>query len=429
MKWTKKFWIVFLSFLPFGAGAVAPFIYALAAGAVSIAGFSIYRSNAPVDFSDAVDFFSSCWTCQIFSDVMSSMSYILPPIYKSIGQIVAPMAAALTAIWFAWQLINKFMDSKSEQTWNVASNFGVHVFKLMVLISLLLAPLPKIISSAAIEPIFNVGLSLNRIATEEDGFDKCVVATAILDRVSGTPEAATAGAFSPKLRHNLACELAGVHRVTGLGMATGWTMLNMAFDYDYMHKILWKIPIFPNIFLIFAGALVLGIFFMALLPIPVYFLEVFIQLSLDLVMLPIMLLSWLFKDWKIMPQGASKSIRKIIDDVVSATVGIAMTGIFLSFAIMFINAAFGDWQGFNALSHAIETNDSIFLMDALMANNETLIVIIMMGLFLAAFMTAIPALIKTLFNAQVSDKFYETTKNNVKSLWEYTKKINKNLEK
>ena len=68
-------------------------------------------------------------------------------------------------------------------------------------------------------------------------------------------------------------------------------------------------------------------------------------------------------------------------------------------------------------------------MDALMANNETLIVIIMMGLFLAAFMTAIPALIKTLFNAQVSDKFYETTKNNVKSLWGYAKKINENLKK
>ncbi|MBP3340096.1 MAG: hypothetical protein J6L47_00315, partial [Alphaproteobacteria bacterium] len=73
MNRLKKFWIVFLSFLPWTAGAVAPFVIAGIAGVGVIAGFSIYRSAVPVSMADAYQFFSSCWSCQMFSDVMATM--------------------------------------------------------------------------------------------------------------------------------------------------------------------------------------------------------------------------------------------------------------------------------------------------------------------------------------------------------------------
>ncbi|MBE6456759.1 MAG: hypothetical protein E7008_02345 [Alphaproteobacteria bacterium] len=422
MNRLKKFWITFLSFLPFTAGAAAPFIVGGIAGVGVIAGFSIYRSSAPVDMNAAYSFFSSCWSCQMFADIMATMSNMLPRIYSALGHVIIPFAVMLSAIWFAWRLVDNFLNQKVEQPWSVANTFTTHLLKLAFVSTLLVAPLPRLISEIAIEPIFNVGLSLNRAVVHDDQFDACVVATAIADPVSIDERAANRGAFSPKLRHNLACELAGVHQMTGLGMTVGWTMMNMAFDSDYMHEIMWGIPIFPNVIMLFGGLAILVLFFMALLPIPLYFLEIFITLSLDLIMLPLMLLAWLFKGWKISLAGAGNTIRGIIDYVISGTLGLAVTGIFVAFAIMFLNAIFGDWAGAPALATALTNNDSKFLMDALMMRNDSLVTIILMGIFIAMFMTMIPALSKTLFSVQISNNFYDTTKKNMEIVWKNLKK-------
>ena len=422
MNRLKKFWIVFLSFLPWAAGAATPWIVGGIAGIGVIAGFSIYRTSVPVDMASAYQFFSSCWSCQMFSDIMATMSNILPRIYDALGHSIIPFAITLSAIWFAWKLLSGFFEGKVNEPWSLASTFTNHMVRLAIVCAFLVAPLPRFISQIAIEPIFTVGLSLNRAVVHDDSFDACVVATAVADPVSVNGDVAAAGAFSPKLRHNLACELAGVHQMTGIGMTVGWTMLNMAFDADYMHKIMWGIPIFPNVIVFFAGLLILALFFMALLPIPIYFLEIFIKLSLDLVMLPLMLLAWLFKGWKISLAGAGKTIRGIVDDVINGTLGLAVTGIFVTFAIMFLDVIFGDWAGASALTTALSQNDSKFLMDALMMRNDSLITIILMGIFIAMFMTMIPALSKTLFNVQISTDFYETTKKNTEIIWANLKK-------
>ena len=432
MNRLKKFWIVFLSFLPFGAGAVSPLIIGGIAGVGAIAGFSIYRSMAPVDMSEALKFFSSCWSCQMFADIMSTMSGLLPRVYSAIGHTIVPVAIMLTAIWFTWTLMSNFVNSKWEKPWDIATTFGNHLFKLGFVCMLLVAPLPRMITDIAIEPIFNVGLTLNRMAVHDDKFAECVVATALADPTThqtNIKNTENRGAFSPKLRHNLTCELGGVHQMTGLGMTIGWTMLNMSFDADYMHKIMWAIPIFPNIILFFAGALVLLLFFMALLPIPMYFLEVFIKLSMDLVMLPLMLLAWLFKGWKISLAGVGKSLKSMIDNVISATLGIAMTGVFVSFAIMFLHAVFGNWSGAGALNTALIQNDSKFLIDALMMKNDSLITVILMGLFMTMFMTMIPALVKTLFNVQISTEYYEKLENDLKTLWKNGKSWYEKIKK
>ena len=139
-------------------------------------------------------------------------------------------------------------------------------------------------------------------------------------------------------------------------------------------------------------------------------------------MLPLMLLAWLFKGWKISLAGAGNTIRGIIDNVISGTLGLAVTGVFVSFAIMFLNAIFGDWGGATALGTALSNNDSKFLMDALMLRNDSLVTIVLMGIFIAMFMTMIPALSKTLFSVQISTDFYDTAKKNVEIVWENLKK-------
>ncbi|MDR1338310.1 MAG: hypothetical protein LBJ73_04775 [Rickettsiales bacterium] len=434
MSKLKNFWIVFLSFLPFAAGAAAPLVVGGIAGIGVIAGFSIYRSAVPVDMADALSFFTSCWSCQMFSDVIATMSGLLPRAYHAIGQAVIPLCVGLTAIWFAWNLLAGYIgagtDKKwSQKPWSMAGDFGAHIIKLGLVVALLAFPLPRLLTNAVIEPVFNVGLSLNRVVAGDDKFAECVVATAIADPVSVDARAASDGAYSPKLRHNLTCELANIHQMTGLGMTTGWTMLNMAFNAKYMHKFLWDVPFFPNVPVFFAGLLILLLFFFALLPVPLYLLEVFIKLSMDLIMLPLMLLSWLFKGWKIFPQGG-KTIQEIVNDVVKGTAGIALIGVFVSFAVIFLNSVFGKWHGADALGVALENNDATILMDGLMMNNDSLTTVVLMGLFIAMFMTMIPALIKSLFaNVSIPDNFYKTTQKNLKTIWGNMKKWYKAVSK
>lgn len=446
MNKLKKFWIVFLSLFPLTAGALTPLAIGAIAGGVAIAGFSIYRSAAPVDMADALSFFSSCWSCGMFNDIMLTISNILPRIYSALGKICIPMVFALTAVYFGWEVLKGYMgiDGKPQapEAWGFSGKLGTHLVKLTLVAALLAFPLPRFITNVAIEPIFNIGLSMSHVVDgafakgtqSEYSFEECLVATAVMDPSSETPAAANNGIFSPKLRHNLACQVGQIHQMTGLGMTSGWTIMNMAFNDEYMHKLIFGIPIFPNVAMFLAGLLITVLFFFALLPIPIYFLQTFIELGMNLVMLPLMLISWLFQDadgktWKILPNG-KKNVKSIINDTIKNTIGIAMVGIFTAFSVLFLNAAFGKWQGADALQTALEKNDSHILIDGLMMNNDSLITIVMLGLFLAIFMNSIVPLTKALFdNVEIPQKYYDTIKkdfnkfrSNVKEWW---KKIRK----
>ena len=125
----------------------------------------------------------------------------------------------------------------------------------------------------------------------------------------------------------------------------------------------------------------------------------------------------------------TKNIKAIVDDVIRGTLGIALTGLFVTFAIMFLNAVFGGWDGANVLANALAQNDSSLLMDGLMMRNDSIVTIILMGAFIAMFMSSIPALIKTLFNVEISEDFYKTTKQNLDTIWANLQKIGKFIKK
>ena len=140
-------------------------------------------------------------------------------------------------------------------------------------------------------------------------------------------------------------------------------------------------------------------------------------------MLPLMLMAWMFDDenFRLFPSGG-RTIRDMINDVVKGVVGIALTVVFLTFSIMFLNAAFGSWAGANILQNAIVNNDSKILMDGLVFANDSIVVVVLMGIFIAMFMTMIPQLTNLLFKIQISDKYYQTAKKDINIMWENLKK-------
>lgn len=147
-------------------------------------------------------------------------------------------------------------------------------------------------------------------------------------------------------------------------------------------------------------------------------------------MLPLMLMSWVFDDdnFAIFPKGG-KTIRQMIDDCLKAVVGIALTVVFLTFSVMFLNAAFQDWNGVNIIQQAIQTDDSELLIDGLMMGNDSLVTVILMGVFIAMFMTMIPQLTSMLFKIQISDKYYQTAKKDVGIAWQNLKKWATSIKK
>lgn len=430
MKTLKKFWVFWLAMVPLSAGAIAPLAIAAIAAGVSIIGVSIWRNVAPVNMQQALEFFSSCWTCQIFSDIMLSLSQLLSGVYNALGQVVIPMSATLLAVFIGWRLFSGFFNGKLEDTPKLIGNFGSYVVKLVVLIGLLLLPFPRMLTNILIEPALVIGTSFDYAVSDNDLFAECMVATAMADPVTSSASMSEYGAFSPKMRHQLACQIADVHQLTGLGMTVGWTMMNMAFHRDYYHRLFSIIPIFPNVPIILAGLLILFLYFYALLPIPLYFLEIFIKLSLDLIMLPLMLMAWMFDqdNFKIFPKGG-RTIRQMIDDILTAIVGIALTVVFLTFSVMFINAAFGSWSGADVLGQAIAENNWEILMQGLVLQNDSLITVVLMGIFIAMFMTMIPQLTNMLFKIKISDSYYQSAKKDIQTLWQDIKKASKAIKK
>lgn len=363
----------------------------------------------------------------MFSDILSVMSHFVSQIYSSVGGVTIMMVVALTAIWFAWKLFSGFMNGKVENPWSITETFTHHMVKMICIILLLMAPVPRLMSDIAIRPIFNVGLILNRAVANGPDFNNCLVATAMMD-TSVDSRADAQEAYPPQLRHEIACELLGVHQLTGMGITLGWTMMQMAFDYEYMHSIVFG-AIFPNVPLFFIGLLMTATFLMALLPVPLYFLEIFIKLSMDLIMLPLMLLAWLFKGWAISLEGAGKTIRGIIDDVINGALGLGLTGVFINFGINIIDALVQNFAGAESLLQVIQDNNTQAVFDSVMLNDSGFISMLLIGMFIAMFMSAIPALAKTLFNVEISQEYYDKAVNNAKVMWNNSKKMWESLKK
>ena len=62
-------------------------------------------------------------------------------------------------------------------------------------------------------------------------------------------------------------------------------------------------------------------------------------------------------------------------------------------------------------------------MDGLMLRNDSIITILMMGIFITMFMTMIPALVKALFaNVNIPTSFYEGVKKDLDTMWGNLKK-------
>ncbi|MCQ2574602.1 MAG: hypothetical protein MJ156_00675 [Alphaproteobacteria bacterium] len=429
MNFLKKFLVWLGALIPFSAGAIGPIaIGAIALGGGLVIGGVVANVTGPTDMTEALEFFSTCWSCQLFSEIMLTMSHLLPKVYSALGTIIIPLIFTILILFVGWRIAKDYFDNTLQDGAKVLSKFGSYAVKIVFVVALLLMPLPRLITSVFIDPAVTLGTSVQYVMPDNNDFAECMVASSVLDANNVNDQK---DAFSPHLRHQLMCEVAEIHKVTGMGMATGWALLNAAFRIEHMHKVFWNaVPICFNIPMALIGLLIVVLYLFAILPVPFYFLEIFIKLSMDLIMLPLMLLAWLFdkENWAIFPQGG-QTIKKMVEDTVKGVIGIAITVVFLTFSVKFIDGAFSDSGSVSALQTAFETGDSEYLIQGMLMHNDSLITVALVGVFFAMFMHYIPQLVNSLFKMKVSDKYYQTAKKDLKIMFENTKKIFTKLKK
>ena len=96
---------------------------------------------------------------------------------------------------------------------------------------------------------------------------------------------------------------------------------------------------------------------------------------------------------------------------------------------MFVNSAFSRSSGILKIKEIIESGDSQEIINGLLLNNDSLITVILMGVFIAMFMTMIPQLTSMFFKVKISDKYYQTAKNDVGTMWKDLKKMWSSIKK
>ena len=96
---------------------------------------------------------------------------------------------------------------------------------------------------------------------------------------------------------------------------------------------------------------------------------------------------------------------------------------------MFVNSAFSRSSGILKIKEIIESGDSHEIINGLLLNNDSLITVILMGVFIAMFMTMIPQLTSMFFKVQISYKYYQTAKNDAGAMWKELKKMWSSIKK
>ncbi|MCL2629878.1 MAG: hypothetical protein FWD33_04330 [Alphaproteobacteria bacterium] len=398
------------------------------AGALGI----VYRNFVPTNTALAFNFFSSCWTCRIFSGVTNALSNAAATVYSNLGEFVAILAVVLTPIWFAFVLLGKFVSSNPETNaidgWKIGTGFGLHILKLVFISALLLMPLPQLVTRTAIEPAMNIALSFQRVLSEADTensvkFDACLIASVALENPQHNQ-----GLFSMGFKNKMRCSIASLHSLTATGITAGWLLFNSAFDVNHMYKFKDTVPFFPNIGMILMGFILIIVYLWIILPIALVFLEFVMKLAIDMIFLPMTLLGWLFKGNKIW-EVKDTDVQEIITGVIKMAVSLGLVMIFMGFALMLTGYALGGEGSMAALGQAFMNNDARAIIGQDSFINSATMNLVMIGLFLAIFITTMTKLIQNLVNgAHWPDKMLADAKKYGDHIWGYAKKIGKTKE-
>jgi hypothetical protein len=388
------------------ASAAVP--VALIAGAAALLGAIVYRSFVPTDTAAAFEFFNTCWSCNLFSSVVNGLSTLAANTYSYLSEFIIFLAIGLTPIFVAWRLLKPMLDGSASaglSPWAMGGGIGTHLIKLTFVIGLMWLPIPQILTTAVIEPAFNIGLSFQQVITEKTNetntdFETCLVASAAIEN----PNYNT-GIFSTGFKNKIRCSIASVQSLTAIGMTSGWLLFNSAFDSSHMYKIANTIPIFPNIEMLLIGMLLIVVFFWMIIPFVLSFLQYLFKFIIDMVFLPLSFIGWLFKGNKFI-KTTEKDIMKIITETMESALAMALLCIFIGFCILLCGYIFTSGS-FAAIGAALQNNTAYELLTngGNIIANKDIWTVALFGLFLAIFTTSITKMINEFISFKVDDSF------------------------
>jgi hypothetical protein len=298
---------------------------------------------------------SYCWSCPLFRLMYNiSSSYAIAEY-----EFIKPAALKLLIIGFAfWILYFTFnalnplgkIMSPGEYGETIYKNFAVASFSAF----LLTAASPTVIYEYGITPIISLGVQYSKDVLETTGVKidlKNCRASQVKDiplfKTENGEEKKYEQAFSDEAKNELTCLIEGFSSLQSRYMTVGKYLMQYSFNPAYSQS-------FFNPGMFIAGFIVMLLFATILMTFPLILLSAFFNLSIVCLMMPLLVVSWVFDYTK-------KYVTTAIEIVIQATLTIVFLSIISAYLVTGMQTVYtGGNKGSDAISKYITDTSKVY---------------------------------------------------------------------
>lgn len=229
--------------------------------------------------------FKSCIFCDIFRILFNTASTMAKAAYDTLVGGVINLVIVGTALWIAMTILSYISSFETKDPRNLAKILLNQGFIVIVVIIILSAGSNDFMS-LILEPIFNTGMELGKLAISGDGGVTCNP-----DSTGGILSASDGGGLPPSMGVNILCLIDAIQGKILDIMAVGSSSICIAFYIKSWHHIV----IFPHFgylitgLLLWIGALLLLIIY------PWLLVDALLQICVAVVLLPVAIGGYAFK--------------------------------------------------------------------------------------------------------------------------------------
>lgn len=229
--------------------------------------------------------FKSCIFCDIFRILFNTASTMAKAAYDTLVSGVINLVIVGTALWIAMTILSYISSFETKDPRNLAKILLNQGFIVIVVIIILSAGSNDFMS-LILEPIFNTGMELGKLAISGDGGVTCNP-----DSTGGILSASDGGGLPPSMGVNILCLIDAIQGKILDIMAVGSSSICIAFYIKSWHHIV----IFPHFgylitgLLLWIGALLLLIIY------PWLLVDALLQICVAVVLLPVAIGGYAFK--------------------------------------------------------------------------------------------------------------------------------------
>ncbi len=236
--------------------------------------------------------FSSCIFCDVFRILFNTASLLVKYAYDALVNGIFNLVLVGTALWVAFTILSYVSSFETKDPRNLTKTLLNQGFVVMVVLILLKTD-SNYFMSLVLEPVFNTGLALGKLAMSSGG------ATCSDESIKGIKTAAEGGGIPPSMGINILCLIDAIQGKLLDLMSVG----SASICVGVYIKSWFGIPIFPHFGYLITGLLLWIAALMLLIMYPWLLVDAVLQMCVASIMVPVAIGAYAFKKTRDMIVG------------------------------------------------------------------------------------------------------------------------------